>query len=77
MADTLPTDEEIMESLKGYPEFPTYVVKNILRRKHPTVKTDWVLRQLKRLEKAGRVRRVPGIYARNLSWTFTKEQSHG
>ena len=77
MADTLPTDDEIMESLKGYPEFPTYVVKNILLRKHPTVKTAWVLRQLKRLEKTGRVLRVPGIYARDLSWTFKREKING
>lgn len=77
MANTVPTDDEIVEALKGYSEFPTYVVKNILRRKHPTVKTDWVLRQLKRLEKAGRVLRVPGIYARELSWTLVKGAEHG
>lgn len=59
----------------------TYVVYNILRREHGMrdVKTPRVLRSLKRLEAAGKVKRVPTSYAVMISWapvsTSTGDQS--
>lgn len=52
----------------------TYVAANILRSAGFNVRTDWVLRQLKRLEREGRVERVPSSYAVQICWRPTPEQ---
>jgi hypothetical protein len=73
-----PKDEEIVACLLGgYPSLPTYVVKNKLREKYRAVKTPFVLRRLKALEKAGHVLRVPGYSTVHHSWTIAppKDQS--
>lgn len=66
-----PTDPEIVACLLGgYPSLPTYVVKNKLRDKYRDVKTPFVLRRLKMLEKAGHVVRVAGYSTVHFSWTI-------
>lgn len=65
---TKPTDEEILEILKGRHALATYVVTNWLRSKYKGIETPAVLRQLKRMEAAAKVKRVPTSYARQLSW---------
>lgn len=65
----MPTDEQIIAEIGAFgPDAMTYVIANRLRSRRFNVRTDWVLRQLKRLEKAGRVHRVPSIYAVQLCW---------
>lgn len=66
----LPTDGEIMDVLvvRSGGINPTYYIKNCLRRKFPSVKTPWLLRRLKAMEKAGKVRRVPSDYATMICW---------
>lgn len=70
---TKPTDEEIIAVLTANPSRMTYVVKNILYRKHPGLETPFVLRRLKALEKAGKVRRMPSSYVRELCWDIVRE----
>lgn len=77
MAETYPTDDEIVESLRGHAWLATYVVKNVARRKHPKVQTPWILRRLKALETVGRVRRVQTNYARDLCWAIKGAQDNG
>jgi hypothetical protein len=72
MADlikALPTDDDILAviSERGGPSM-TYVIRNWLRSKGFRVETPWVLRQMKRLERAGRVQRVPTSYAVQICW---------
>lgn len=64
-----PTDDQIIAELSAWGrDAMTYVVANRLRSKRYNVRTDWVLRQLKRLERAGRVERVPSVYAVQICW---------
>lgn len=73
-----PTDEQIIAQLSAWGgDAMTYVVANRLRAKRFPVRTDWVLRQLKRLEKAGKVERVPSIYAVQLCWRPTPSRESG
>ncbi len=71
MTPKLPTDDDILSCLhkvpRGSPD-ATYVVKNRLRARGFQIQTTAVLRALKRLEKAGKVVRVPTSYAIMLSW---------
>ena len=73
-----PTDEQIIEQIDVWgPDAVTYVIANRLRSKRFPVRTAWVLRQLKRLEKAGKVERVPSIYAVQLCWRPTPSRESG
>jgi len=63
-----PTDEEIIQALTGHGRCMTYVVTNILRRKYWPLDTAYILRRLKRLEEAGKVRRVRSSYAVQICW---------
>lgn len=71
LTNALPTDDDILAviSERGGP-IMTYVIKNWLRSKGFRVETPWVLRQMKRLERASRVQRVPAPYAVHISWTI-------
>ena len=63
-----PTDDEIIQAIKGFGWPRTAVVRNILNRTYKEIKTPYVLRRLKKLETAGKVNRVPrnsGIYKFN------------
>lgn len=63
------TDAMILGALAKRGRAMTYVVRNILSMDHRlNVKTPWVLRQLKRLERQGKVRRAPTSYAVQICW---------
>ena len=51
----------------------TYVIRNGLSMAgHKGLKTNWVRRQLERLERAGQVKRVPSVYARQICWALVE-----
>jgi hypothetical protein len=72
----LPTDSEIMGVVVAESGriLPTYVIKNVLRWKWPHVRTPWVLRRMKALEKAGKVRRTASSYATMICWAASAEK---
>lgn len=72
MATTKPTDEQIIGAMAGYSSSMTYVIANRLRNAKGGPDTAFVLRRLKAMEKAGKVKRVPSIYAVQLCWAVTK-----
>ncbi|WP_196093819.1 hypothetical protein [Citrobacter sp. Res13-Lact-LER2-35-b] len=63
-----PTDEEIIQLLADYGNCMTYFVTNVLRRKYWPLNTGYILRRLKKLEAAGKVRRVKSNYAVQICW---------
>jgi Fe2+ or Zn2+ uptake regulation protein len=63
-----PTDEQILAALRECGHGMTYVVTNRLRRNFHPLKTAFVLRRLKALETAGKVKRVPTDYAVQICW---------
>lgn len=68
-----PTDEEILSAVSRWGNRAmTYAVRNWLSMEGFRIETPWVLRQLKRLERAGKVERVSSVYAVQICWS-TKE----
>lgn len=66
------SDDEMLAAISKWGErCMTYVARNVLSKGRPNLETAQVLRQLKRLEKAGKVRRVPSSYATQLCWSST------
>lgn len=67
-----PTDTEIKAQILNWgSQQMTYVIRNGLAMDgHKGLKTDWVRRQLERLERAGQVKRVPSVYARQICWAL-------
>lgn len=63
-----PTDEEIIAELIPRGSMMTYHVANCLRDKHRGLETSFVLRRMKAMEKAGKVRRARTSYVRQLCW---------
>lgn len=63
-----PTDEEIIQALTAHGRCMTYFVTNILRRKYWPLDTAYILRRLKKLEAAGKVKRVRSSYAVQICW---------
>ena len=63
-----PTDEQIIQVLADYGNCMTYFVTNVLRRKYWPLDTAYILRRLKKLEAAGKVRRVKSNYAVQICW---------
>lgn len=64
-------DELILQALAKYSGGrATYVVRNILDMDHgfKNLKTASVLSRLKRMEREGKVERVPSIYAIMICW---------
>lgn len=70
-----PTDDDIIAAVanRGGRTMPTYVIRNVLSSKHKNLETALVLRQLKRLEKEGKVERVPSNYAVMLCWAIPNQ----
>ena len=64
------TDEEIIKFSGDWNgRAMTYVIANKLRfAGYIDVKTSYVLRRLKKLEAAGKVRRVQSSYAKQICW---------
>ncbi len=64
-----PTDLEILAAVTDWGnQTCTYVIRNRLVSKGYAVRTPWVLRQMKRLERAGKVVRVPTNYLVQITW---------
>ncbi|MFJ2455411.1 hypothetical protein ACIOWK_27365 [Pseudomonas protegens] len=71
----MPTDAEIKGQIITWgSQQMTYVIRNGLAMNgHKGLKTDWVRRQLQRLEKSGEVKRMPSPYARQICWALADE----
>ncbi|HBC0359019.1 TPA: hypothetical protein I8X99_004744 [Citrobacter farmeri] len=63
-----PTDEEIIQVLTERGNCMTYFVTNVLRRQFWPLDTAYVLRRLKKMEAAGKVKRVKSSYKTQLCW---------
>lgn len=66
-----PTDDEIVAAVKYQGNGVTFMIRNTLimnRTLDPRIETPYVLRRLKKLEKAGRVRRRPSCYVVQICW---------
>jgi len=68
------TDAEIKAQIMYWgSQQMTYVIRNGLSMAgHKGLKTNWVRRQLERLERAGQVKRVPSVYARQICWALVE-----
>lgn len=62
------TDEEIIQVLTEHGPCMTYVVAYWLKCKNNSVNTDYTLRRMKKLEEAGKVRRVRSSYKTQICW---------
>lgn len=70
-----PTDQEILDLLADRPNgMMTYVIRNWLDH-HDKLTTAAVLRQLKAMEKAGKVCRKPSPYAVQICWAIAKDST--
>ena len=69
-----PTDAEIKGQISNWgSQQMTYVIRNGLSMDgHKGLETDWVRRQLVRMERAWEVKRVPSVYARQICWALTE-----
>lgn len=67
-----PTDEEIIQLLTERGNCMTYFVTNVLRSKYWPLDTAYVLRRLKKLEAAGKVKRVKSAYKTQICWEAAK-----
>jgi len=67
----VPTDAQILQAMQARPHgIMTYVIRNFLAMEHGfrDLATSTVLARLKRLERQGKVQRVPSGYAVMLCW---------
>lgn len=76
-----PTDDEIILELSRHGSMMTYHLTNWLRMKHQGLDTAFVLRRLKVMEKAGKVRRARTSYVIQIFWAIAdpapKGEQHG
>lgn len=61
-------DDELVAAVGKWSHTMTYVVRNVLSDGRPYLGTPQILRQLKRLEREGRVVRMPSTYQRQICW---------
>ena len=71
---TKPTDADIKGQIVSWgSQQMTYVIRNGLSMVgHKGLKTEWVRRQLERMERSGEVKRVPSVYARQICWALVE-----
>lgn len=74
-------EEDILKALRERPKGQmTYVVTNGLNMDRAPgsekVTTDQVRRQLEKMERAGKVKKAPSIYARQICWAPVEEGAH-
>ncbi len=70
-----PTDDQIIASMNRFGgSGVTYAIANGLRMFEPcfNIRTDWLLRQLKRMERQGRVERAPTSYSVQICWKVAR-----
>ena len=65
---TNPTDNDILAAVEKFGATPTGVARNILSANFKGIKTGFVLRRLKKLEQAGKVKTVKSGYATQYCW---------
>lgn len=65
------TDEQIIKIISERNNCMTYVVAYCLRRMDESIKTPTVLRRLKKMEVAGKIKRVKSIYKVQICWSLT------
>ena len=65
-------DAEVLRAVDNWSQSMTYVVRNILSKGRPYLGTPQILRQLKRLEKEGKVKRIPSSYMRQHCWAVVR-----
>lgn len=68
-----PSDDEIIQVLTEHGDCKTYQVAYWLRLKYRLLDTAYVLRRLKRLERAGKVHRVKSSYMTQICWEATHD----
>lgn len=75
------TDEELLAAvaIRGQQGEMTYVIRNVLAKgERKALTTAQVLRQLKRLEAEGKVKRVKSSYVRQICWaTISSPKADG
>lgn len=64
------TDEQIIKIISERNNCMTYVVAYCLRLIDNSIKTPAVLRRLKKMEAAGKIKRVKSIYKVQLCWSL-------
>lgn len=73
-----PADEEILSAVKRWGNRTmTYVVANVLAGReygYRDIETPWLRRRLYRLEREGKVQRVPSCYAVQICWSVVEAQ---
>lgn len=72
MATTKPTDEQILAAMAGHGGSMTYVIGSRLRDRTGGPDTAFILRRLKTMEKAGRVKRICSSYQVQLCWAVVE-----
>lgn len=65
------TDEDILAAIPNHGVLTAYIASIVRHKKQGGVETAWVLRQLKRLEREGKVWRTPNNYRTQISWART------
>ncbi|EMP7085081.1 hypothetical protein REZ51_001987 [Klebsiella variicola] len=68
------TEHEVMSVLEGHGNCMTYQLANIITAKRgykDHVKTPQALRFLKKMESAGKVKRVKSVYAVQICWALS------
>lgn len=70
-----PTDDEIKQAIGSWGNCQiTAVIRNVLSNAHRGIKTPYVRKRLEKLEKEGVIVRVPGIYAKQITWALAKSE---
>lgn len=72
-----PTEQEVITAFERREEYMTYHLANVItanRGYKDKVTTPQVLRLLKKMEIAGRVKRVRSNYAIQICWSLTNQE---
>ena len=73
MTFSKPSDRLILDQIEAWGnDAMTYVIANRLRAQRYAVPTDWVRRQLQRLERLGEVERAPTGYQTQICWRIRR-----
>ncbi|MCY1372020.1 hypothetical protein D9M68_437240 [compost metagenome] len=72
-----PTDAEILAATSASGKITAVIASSAFGFGRP-IDTGYVRRRLEAMEKAGQVKRVRGVYARQITWArIEQEPSHG
>ncbi|MCY1305732.1 hypothetical protein D9M70_555560 [compost metagenome] len=74
---TKPTDAEILDTMTASGKITAVIAAGAFGY-GPPIDTAYVRRRLMAMEKTGQVKRVRGVYARQITWArIEQEPSHG